>query len=513
MISEELATAAALRQQQALLTRLAELTADSSADDAAAINALRQQIQALKVTGRQKINLDPDIVRVAERGNPPLQGNYTLWVGPPPSTVTLFGLISRPGKQSFTPGRDVTSYLSDQSLLSGADRSYAWVVYPDGRTQKAPVAYWNKRHVEPMPGSIIYVGLADSVWSETPDALNADSVEAFSGDQTYKDKAFDLKLRLWEESYWLPQVAVGARDIGGTGLFDAEYLVASKAWGPFDFTLGLGWGYLGTSGNVKNPLCSASDKYCYRDNSYKQAGSIDGSQMFHGPASLFGGVEYQTPWQPLRLKLEYEGNNYQQDFAGKLEQKSKFNVGAIYRVTDWADVNLSYERGNTFMFGVTLRTNFNDLLTLLKYNAGLADPQIQTKGDTLYVTGEQVKYRDSREGIIRANRIVMNDLPDGIKTIRITENRLNMPQVTTETDVASLKNHLAGEPLGHETTLAQKRVEPVVPQSTEQGWYIDKSRFDFHIDPVLNQSVGGPENFYMYQLGVMGTADLWLTDH
>ena len=95
----------------------------------------------------------------------------------------------------------------------------------------------------------------------------------------------------------------------------------------------------------------------------------------------------------------------------------------------------------------------------------------------------------------------MNDLPDGIKTIRITENRLNMPQVTTETDVASLKNHLAGEPLGHETKLAQKRVEPVAPQSTEQGWYIDKSRFDFHIDPVLNQSVGGPENFLHVSAG------------
>ena len=34
------------------------------------------------------------------------------------------------------------------------------------------------------------------------------------------------------------------------------------------------------------------------------------------------------------------------------------------------------------------------------------------KGDTLYVTGEQVKYRDSREGIERANRIIMNDLPE-----------------------------------------------------------------------------------------------------
>ncbi|MDZ7322903.1 YjbH domain-containing protein [Kosakonia sacchari] len=368
------------------------------------------------------------------------------------------------------------------------------------------------------------------------------SVEAFSGNQSYKDKAFDLKLRLWQEGYWLPEVSVGARDIGGTGLFDGEYLVANKAWGPFDFSLGIGWGYLGTSGNIKNPLCSYDEKYCTRDTRYKAAGSTDTSQMFRGPTALFGGVEYQTPWNPLRLKLEYEGNNYQQDFAGKLPQRSKVNVGAIYRVTDWADINLSYERGNTWMFGFTLRNNFSDLrpsyidnarpkyqpqpqdailqhsvvanqLTLLKYNAGLTDPQIQVKGDTLYVTGEQVKYRNTQEGVERANRIIMNDLPDGIRTIRVTENRLNMPVVTTETDVASLKRHLEGEPLGQDTELVQKRETPIVPDKPEQGWYIDKSSFDFHIDPVLNQSFGGPEAFYMYQLGVMATADWWLTDH
>ncbi|MHA0916642.1 YjbH domain-containing protein [Kosakonia cowanii] len=367
-------------------------------------------------------------------------------------------------------------------------------------------------------------------------------VEAFSGNQTYKDKAFDLKLRLWEEGYWLPQVSVGARDIGGTGLFDGEYLVANKAWGPFDFSLGIGWGYLGTNGNIKNPLCSYKSAYCVRDNRYKQAGSTDTSQMFRGPSALFGGVEYQTPWNPLRLKLEYDGNNYQQDFAGKLPQRSKVNVGAIYRVSDWADINLSYERGNTWMFGFTLRNNFNNLrpayndnprpkyqpqpqdailqhsvvanqLTLLKYNAGLADPQIQVKGDTLYVTGEQVKYRHNQEGVERANRIIMNDLPDGIRTIRVTENRLRMPAVTTETDVASLKRHLEGEPLGQDTELVQKRVTPIVPDKTEQGWYIDRTAFDFHLDPVLNQSLGGPEGFYMYQLGIMATADWWVTDH
>ncbi|WP_429862964.1 hypothetical protein [Enterobacter ludwigii] len=37
-------------------------------------------------------------------------------------------------------------------------------------------------------------------------------------------------------------------------------------------------------------------------------------------------------------------------------------------------------------------------LTLLKYNAGLADPKIQVKGDTLYVTGEQVKYATRGKG-------------------------------------------------------------------------------------------------------------------
>ncbi|MCT4707466.1 YjbH domain-containing protein [Enterobacteriaceae bacterium H16N7] len=368
------------------------------------------------------------------------------------------------------------------------------------------------------------------------------SVDAFSGDQTYKDKAFDMKVRLWEEGYYLPEVSAGVRDLGGTGLFDGEYVVASKAWGPFDFSLGMGWGYMGTSGNVKNPFCEVSNSFCNRDNSYNQAGSFNFSGMFHGPASLFGGIEYQTPWQPLRLKLEYEGNNYTQDFAGKLEQRSNFNVGAIYRVTDWADVNVSYERGNTLMFGFTLRTNFNDLrpgyndnrrpqyqpnpqdeilqhnvvasqLTMLKYNAGLANPNIQVKGDTLYVTGEQVKYRDSREGIERANRIVMNDLPENIQTIRITETRLNMPQVTTETDVSSLRHHLEGEPLGHETQLVQKREEPIVPETTEQGYYIDKSKVNFSLNPVLNQSIGGPESFYMYQVGVMGTADWWVTDH
>ena len=57
------------------------------------------------------------------------------------------------------------------------------------------------------------------------------SVEAFSGDQTYKDKAFDLKLRLWEESYWLPQVAVGARESAVRGCLMRNILLPAKPGG------------------------------------------------------------------------------------------------------------------------------------------------------------------------------------------------------------------------------------------------------------------------------------------
>lgn len=179
VISEELATAAALRQQQALLTRLAELAADSSADDAAAINALRQQIQALKVTGRQKSILILISSALPNAVTHRCRATTRCGSGHHRPRSRCSGLSAVP-QAAIHLCRDVASHLSGQNLLSGADRSYAWVVYPDGRTQKAPVAYWNKRHVEPMPGSIIYVGLADSVWSETPDALNADILQTLT---------------------------------------------------------------------------------------------------------------------------------------------------------------------------------------------------------------------------------------------------------------------------------------------------------------------------------------------
>lgn len=180
VIAERQATVAAEQRHQTLLTQLSSLAAEEGGDDGAAIQSLRRQLEAVKVVGRQLVQLDPDVIRIRPRANVPLQGEYSLWVGPQPSTITVVGLISQPGRKIFTPGRDVGGYLDDMDLLSGAERSYAWVIYPDGTTQKVPVAYWNKRHVEPMPGSVIFVGFGDSLWTSKWETLNADILRSLT---------------------------------------------------------------------------------------------------------------------------------------------------------------------------------------------------------------------------------------------------------------------------------------------------------------------------------------------
>ena len=44
--------------------------------------------------------------------------------------------------------------------------------------------------------------------------------------QDYKDKGFNFKLRLKQEGVF-PAVAIGLNDLGGTGLYSSEYIVAS----------------------------------------------------------------------------------------------------------------------------------------------------------------------------------------------------------------------------------------------------------------------------------------------
>ena len=187
---------------------------------------------------------------------------------------------------------------------------------------------------------------------------------ALSGDQSYKDKSIDAKFRLWTESAYVPEVALGFRDLAGTGLFSGEYLVASKRTGELDWSLGMGWGYVGGRGNIRNPLGRIRRSFDTRSANVGQGGNFGFGSYFRGPASFFGGVQYRSPWEGLTLKLEYDGNNYQHEPLGNNQrQSSPFNFGAVYKAARSIDLTVGVERGNTIMFGIALHTQLDALET------------------------------------------------------------------------------------------------------------------------------------------------------
>ena len=205
-----------------------------------------------------------------------------------------------------------------------------------------------------LEGTFRYTDIRNRLFSDIPE---------FSGDQSFKDRGADLKLLLWRESKYVPQIAVGVQDGLGTGQFSGEYVVLSKRWYDFDFSFGMGWGLLGAGGTISNPLTSLSDGFSVRGGRSGLGGELIFDNFFSGETvGLFGGVEWYTPIRGLTLKLEYDGNDYQSEPLGNaFEQRTRFNFGLNYRPFEWLEMAAAYERGNEFMFRASLRSNVKAL--------------------------------------------------------------------------------------------------------------------------------------------------------
>lgn len=353
--------------------------------------------------------------------------------------------------------------------------------------------------------------------------------ESFSGDQTLKDKGIDVKFRLLQESYYFPEVSVGFIDIGGTGLFASEFLNISKAYGDFHFHLGIGTGYLGADSNIRNPLCKIQDAFCERPSGFSgNGGKVEFGDFFKGSTSLFGGLEYQTPIDGLLLKLEYDGNDYVDDVAGELRQDSKWNVGAVYKYDNW-DFNISYQRGNTFGFGVSYSFNMHTIKQV-KYdsppraieNTTPAESMEDLNRERLYgdlinqgsfllnathqeddemtFYGIQLGYSDYDEATERVGRILASELPETITTYRIVDTVAHTPMVETEIDAEAFKVAATYSELETDIETTYKRVD--TSTETLENYSPNKlSGFMFSTEAFWIQTFGNPEDFYLYQGG------------
>nr|WP_315261334.1 YjbH domain-containing protein [uncultured Limnohabitans sp.] len=353
--------------------------------------------------------------------------------------------------------------------------------------------------------------------------------ESWSGTQSYKDKSIDVKLRAWRESDWVPELAVGWRDMAGTGLFSSEYVVASKRTGRFDWTAGVAWGYLGNRDNLKNPMSRVFGKaFDVRQNDVGNGGSFATGSWFHGPASLFGGVEYQTPWN-LVLKAEYDGNNYKADPLGNsFPVKSPINWGLVYRPSRGFDVSAGIERGNTWSFGLTFYTDLSGLNVpkvtdpvlpavskampaqapdwnqtaqdLQKHTQWNVSQIYQVDPKTLVVAADRTQNPYPEVRLDKAMTVLHRDAPAHIEQVEI--HHRNMGEVMAVQSVnrdswvqAQTEPARSQEP----KVQAQPSYDPQPQGDTPPLWA--QRANNFYAEPGLDfiQTLGGADGFILYQ--------------
>jgi Exopolysaccharide biosynthesis protein YbjH len=202
------------------------------------------------------------------------------------------------------------AHAADPVALPSATGQTGLLAMPDARF--APDGTWRTGYSYFKPYQALWSSLTAMPWLEGSFRFTRIMyVRAFSGTPEnptygqeygdYRDKSFDLKLRLLPEQGWLPQVSLGAQDFFGTEIFGAYYAVASKQLGEFDFTLGYG-----------------TDR-------------IDGA---------FGGVRWSPKaWRNWSLVAEYDANNYSQDLqaqqSGAAAYKKGPAAGIEYRSEWW----------------------------------------------------------------------------------------------------------------------------------------------------------------------------------
>jgi hypothetical protein len=165
-------------------------------------------------------------------------------------------------------------------------------------------------------------------------------------DITQHPRSLDIKIRLSNEDEYLPELAIGLQDFFASGVYAGEYLVGSKRWNRFDFSLGLGWGRLGSRGTFENPFRIFGSYFDTRPGNGNGTVPVVGS-YFRGPnVGMFAGVAYKTPIENLELKVEYSSDAYvaETSLTG-LDYGFPLNVGFSYRAWSWLDVGLSWMHG------------------------------------------------------------------------------------------------------------------------------------------------------------------------
>ena len=140
---------------------------------ATALPHLKKEVMSWQLAQRAPILVDYDFSRLYPKFNPNLpSGKYLLSLPMRGTQVKIFGAVTKPALLMHQPQVGVSSYLADVILEGYAELDWVYVNNYSSELIKAPIAYWNRKHVEVMPGGELYVPFRQSVFESRYQKIN-----------------------------------------------------------------------------------------------------------------------------------------------------------------------------------------------------------------------------------------------------------------------------------------------------------------------------------------------------
>tara|TARA_B110001450_G_scaffold256404_1_gene286775 strand:+ start:3565 stop:5700 length:2136 start_codon:yes stop_codon:yes gene_type:complete len=430
------------------------------------------------------------------------------------------GLIQNPTSRLFEEGTLAISWTHNEPYLRGSIIAYPF---------------------EWLEASFQFTDINNELYSD---------IKEFSGSQSLKDKSFDFKVRILKESFNLPSVSIGVRDLGGTGLFASEYIVASKYINEnIDFTFGIGWGALSNNKIGTNPLSIFSDGFNTRPQRFVgEGGKPDAKTLFSGDTGFFAGIEYYFPRaHGLRAKFEFDGTNYTKEGRRPINQEYKFNAGFVYPISDNLTIKLFGTRGNTLNFGfsysqdlgsenprkvrkkklkkienaeiikkIASRSTLNLYRSTNRYltEGDIFLQRADLQNDHLEVVYATPKYRNPALAIGRSLRLLDQISPDEIKSFTVSGKNggLEIVSATIERDslTRSINNNESIAIIKENLVLSSFN------EANKEYAFQPKIKYPVYINsigPDLQTQIGGPDGFFFGDLQLKLRSEILFTEN
>jgi hypothetical protein len=364
-------------------------------------------------------------------------------------------------------------------------------------------------------------------------------IDNFAPDyDVFYDRSFDLAYQITDENGMIPMVTIGMRDVLGTGLYSAEYLVATKTLSDsLRVTAGLGWGRLGTYNGFDNPLGLISDAFRTRPVGYRfgdTGGTPTLDTRFRGDAALFGGLEYAIS-ERLFFKAEYSSDDGYRDIDGNalVDRVSPLNFGLTFVPFDGYQFALSWLHGSELAFTGTIAVNPSDRIfpggldappqpVIVRNSAAAASwdtttpisdalradlrregielQAIDLRADSVRIRYTNTRYRSEAQAMGRAARVLTAHMPPGVETFILEPLQEGLPlsgQTIRRTDLEDFENTVGGS----DEMLARTTFGPAGPSEGLVPIPSDREAFTWGIAPYASLSLFNGANPYQLSAG------------